>query len=210
LVVNARDAMPRGGRLTIETANAEIDEADEVHDLRPGHYVLLAVSDSGDGMSAETLSRAFEPFYTTKEVGKGSGLGLSMVYGFVKQSGGHVKIYSELGHGTSVKLYLPSAAATGIDAREPIGRGEDEATGRGEVVLVVEDDAEVLSLLSILLTNLGYRVLEAKNGHQALATLENGAAVDLVLIDVVLPQGMSGVDLAGRAMQHRPGLRVLY
>ncbi|CAA9357772.1 MAG: hypothetical protein AVDCRST_MAG90-2756, partial [uncultured Microvirga sp.] len=214
LAVNARDAMPDGGKLTIETANARLDRAYAARNAgtTPGHYVAVAVSDTGTGMDKQTLERVFEPFFTTKEVGKGTGLGLSQVYGFVKQSGGHVKIYSEPGEGTSVKLYLPRSVG---DAAER-GKEGDEAPvpagSRTETVLVVEDSAEVRAYSAEVLRELGYRVLEAHDGPSALAVLERpaGARVDLLFTDVILPSGMTGVTLAERARTLRPGLKVLF
>jgi signal transduction histidine kinase len=210
LAVNARDAMPKGGRLTIETSNTMLDESYAARDVevRPGQYVMLAVSDNGVGMSKESLAQAFEPFYTTKEVGKGTGLGLSMVYGFVKQSRGHVTLYSEAGHGTSVKLYFPRhdgepGTSTGDPMAEPLSASRDE------VVLVVEDNDEVRAYSVDILKELGYRVFEACNAEAALRLLETAERVDLLFTDVILP-GDNGRMLADRAVQLRPGLRVLF
>jgi signal transduction histidine kinase/ActR/RegA family two-component response regulator len=222
LAVNARDAMPaEGGRLTIETANAHLDEryAREAG-VPEGQYVLIAVTDTGSGMSAEVASRAFEPFFTTKEVGQGTGLGLSQVYGFVRQSGGHVKIYSEPGEGTTVKLYLPrlrevagaetaeAAAAGAAGARD--GRRPPLPEGAGETVLVVEDDEGVRRFTTEALRDLGYRVLEADGAPAALRLLDaHGAGVDLLFIDVVMPD-MNGRRLADEARRRRPDLKVLF
>ena len=209
LAVNARDAMPDGGRLTIETANARLDE--EYRQLnryaRPGAYVMLAVSDTGTGMAQDVAARAFEPFFTTKDVGKGSGLGLSMVYGFVKQSGGHVKIYSEVGRGTTIKLYFPRARehATPIFER-PLGI----APPGQRSILLVEDDPDVRRLSVDTLTDNGYRVIEAANGHAALEILKDGAEIDLLFTDLVLPGGVDGVDLAKQARGMSPKIKVLY
>ncbi len=212
LALNARDAMPTGGKLTIEARNTTLDEhyAAENADVTPGNYVLVAVSDTGSGMSSETIGRAFEPFFTTKAVGRGTGLGLSMVYGFVKQSGGHIKIYSELTHGTSIKLYLPSATEN-VAAQEITEMdGQVPQSMSGEVVLVVEDDAAVRKLAVRLLIGLGYQTIEAEDGPNALVVLENTQRIDLLFTDVVMPKGMSGPVLAREAQLRRPGLKVLY
>jgi PAS domain S-box-containing protein len=209
LAINARDAMPGGGRLTIETANMSVtrDYAD-IHGIQPGQYVLVAVSDTGPGMPPEVVARAFDPFFTTKPAGQGSGLGLSMVYGFARQSGGHVKIYSEPGHGTTVKLYLPRAdAATEADYR----RVERAALAPGhEHVLLVEDDDLVRLVAVASLEKLGYRATVCSNGHEAIEQLRHGPHFDLLLTDVVLAGGLSGKEVAAVAAQLRPGLKVLY
>jgi len=210
LAVNARDAMPEGGKLTIETANTLLDEGYTSVDAEviPGQYVVIAVSDTGQGMSPEILSHVFEPFFTTKEVGRGTGLGLSMVYGFVKQSGGHLTIYSEVGQGTTVKLYFPrylgGAKAIGgaVESAAPMG-------SEGEVVLVVEDNDDVRAYSVMSLNELGYRVLEAAHADSALAMLASDHRIDLLFTDVVLP-GKSGRVLADAAMALRPGLKVLF
>ena len=212
LAVNARDAMPEGGRLTIETANTSLDEAYVAaltEPVKPGQYVLIAVSDTGSGMSAETISRVFEPFFTTKEVGKGTGLGLSQVYGFIRQSGGHVRIYSELGQGTTVKLYLPRATNADVDA-DPKLTGECRADGGSETVMVVEDHDDLRAYCVGVLQELGYRVLEASNGRSALEILQTDTDVALLFTDVVLPDGLDGRELASEAQRRRPGLRVLF
>lgn len=198
LTINARDAMPEGGTITIETANKVLDEtyAAQNADVTPGEYAMIAVTDTGSGIPASVLARVFEPFFTTKEFGKGSGLGLSMVYGFLKQSGGHVKIYSEEGRGTTVRLYLPKA---------------DAAMAQGsETILIVEDDPMVRDMAVKGLRDLGYSVLEAENGAKALHILQNGRPIDLLFTDVVMPGGMSGADLAKHVVQERPGLKVLF
>jgi PAS domain S-box-containing protein len=212
LAVNARDAMPDGGRLTIETANAHIDEAyAAAHaEVLPGRYVVLSVSDTGTGMDEATLRQAFEPFFTTKPVGQGTGLGLSQVYGFVKQSGGHVKIYSEPGHGTTVRLYLPRLVAAPSDdpvvVEAPLPEGHAQ-----ETILVLEDDEDVRRHSADSLRSLGYRVHEAGDGPSALRFLEqSGVQVDLLFTDVVLPAGLTGAEVARRARLLRPGLRVLF
>ena len=211
LAVNSRDAMPNGGTLTIETAAVQLDEhyaALEV-DVQPGRYVMLAVSDTGTGMTGEVVSHAFEPFFTTKETGKGSGLGLAMVYGFVKQSGGHVKIYSEPGIGTTVKLFLPEVVRAEETVAQPAEPEATQPVGR-ETILVVEDEEDVRDLVCRLLTALGYRVLAASEGKPALALLDAEPDVALLFTDVVLPGGMNGPDIARAAKAKRPDLKVLY
>ncbi len=209
LCLNARDAMPGGGRLTMETRNTCIDEdyASKHAEVTAGRYVMLAVSDTGTGIAPEHLARVFEPFFTTKAKGKGTGLGLAMVYGFIKQSGGHASIYSEPGHGTSVKLYLPHAegAAQGVAPAPASGL----PTGGTETILMVEDDAFVRRYAQGQLQRLGYTVLIAEDGHKALALIRSPQVIDLLFTDVVMP-GMGGRELADAARQLRPGLRVLY
>ena len=211
LAINARDAMPSGGKLTIETANTRIDEAyASVHaEVNPGQYVAICVSDTGCGMSRETLARVFEPFFTTKEPGKGTGLGLSMVYGFVKQSGGHVKIYSEVGEGSTVKIYLPRLIGVEADVTvdEPVAIPEGT---REETILVVEDDDSVRTYSVEILRELGYRVVEAHDGPSALRLLARQSHVDLLFTDVVLPGGITGAEVARDARELRPGLKVLF
>ena len=211
LALNARDAMPQGGRLTIETANADIDRAYAVlhAEVLPGQYVVISVSDTGTGMSEDAISRAFEPFFTTKPVGEGTGLGLSQVYGFVKQSGGHVKIYSELGQGTCVKIYLPRLHVSArIEAPdEPPSAPEAAAE---ETILVVEDDDDVRAYSVEILRELGYRVIEAHDGPSALRLLERQFRVDLLFTDVVLPGGMTGAQVAAQARGAKPDLKVLF
>jgi PAS domain S-box-containing protein len=210
LAVNARDAMPGGGKLTLETTNTFLDDSYTETDAEvlPGQYVMISVSDSGSGMDKETLGRVFEPFFTTKELGRGTGLGLSMVYGFVKQSGGHVTIYSELGHGTTVRLYLPRLlgdAAAQVVADEALSpRGNDS-----EAILVVEDNDDVRSNSVANLSEFGYRVLEASNAEAGLALLKANPEVALLFTDVVLP-GDSGRVLADAAVGLRPDLKVLF
>jgi CheY-like chemotaxis protein len=210
LCLNARDAMPKGGRLTLETANAALDRryAEQHADVTPGQYVLLAVSDTGTGIAAAHLSRVFEPFFTTKEKGKGTGLGLAMVYGFVKQSGGHVGIYSEPGQGTTLKLYLPRAL--GPRAAAERAASELEPRGGAETVLVVEDDEPVRRLAALELRAMGYHVLTAASGAEALQVLRADPPVDLLFTDIVMPGGMTGRELADAACRMRPGLHVLY
>jgi signal transduction histidine kinase/ActR/RegA family two-component response regulator len=211
LALNARDAMPGGGRLTITTGNFEIDEhyLSGDPDVRPGAYVMVAVSDTGSGMPPEVVARAFDPFFTTKEVGKGSGLGLSMVYGFVKQSGGHIRIYSEPDVGTVVRLFLPrSTDAAGALPAHP---APDLALPTGtETILLVEDDPLVLAFTEAQLSALGYRVVSAANAHGAVAAVEEGCVPDLLFTDMVMPGGMNGRALAEVLRRRLPGLKVLY
>ena len=211
LAINARDAMPSGGRLRIEASNATLDATYTVRypDVVAGDYVRLTVADTGAGMMPEVVERAFEPFFTTKELGAGTGLGLSMVYGFVKQSGGHVRIRSQVGAGTTVELYLPRHIAKG---RETVAAETalDESRLRGrEMVLLVEDDPDIRDFVARALTGFGYGVREAANGREALALLAVDAPVDLLLSDMTMPGGIGGYDLVLEARRQRPGLRVL-
>jgi signal transduction histidine kinase len=211
LAVNARDAMPSGGRLTIETANAFLDDAYAgANDIRAGQYVVVAVSDTGMGMPKDVLQKAFEPFFTTKDVGKGSGLGLSQVYGFIKQSDGHAKIYSEPGQGTTIKLYLPRLASD-ADAGDTVVEPQRHPEGRSDLrVLVVEDDEDVRAHAVAILRELGYSVVEAADGPSALRVLESEPGVRLLFTDIGLPEGLNGRQLADEALRRRPELRVLY
>ena len=211
LALNARDAMPNGGKLTLETKNVLLDAAYARMnpEVVPGNYVMIAVSDTGEGIPANLLDKVFEPFFTTKDVGKGVGLGLSMVYGFVKQSNGHIVLDSELGRGTKVMLFLPRAAAVAAAAAPP-ERRQPEMRGAQEIVLVVEDDKLVRSYVLTQIESLGYTTLSAKNGPEALAVLDSGAPVDLLFTDVIMPGAMNGRDLATEAEKRRPGLRVLF
>ncbi len=211
LCINARDAMPDGGRLTIETANKWIDEhAARERGLPPGQYVSLCVTDTGIGMSKEIAERIFEPFFTTKPLGQGTGLGLSMIYGFVRQSNGQVRVYSELGHGTTMCLYFPRHHA------EAAPRDDDEAepvpfeSSHGETVLVIDDDATVRMLMADLLQDAGYRVLEAADGPAGLKILQSDTRIDLLVTDVGLPGGMNGRQVADAGRVHRPALKVLF
>jgi len=209
LAINARDAMPNGGKLTIELANASLDAAyaDSHAEVKAGQYVQLAITDTGIGMAGDVAERAFEPFYTTKAEGVGTGLGLSMVYGFVKQSGGHVKIYSEVGHGTTVKLYLPrtqNAEVLRSPTDAPTKRGD------GETILVAEDDDGVRAAAITQLAELGYRVLSAANGDDALAILARGERIDLLFTDVVMSGSLNGRALADKARGLLPDLRVVF
>jgi PAS domain S-box-containing protein len=213
LAVNARDAMPGGGKMTIETANCYLDDAyvsSLTEPLKTGQYVQIAVTDTGTGMDASTLEHVFEPFFTTKEVGKGTGLGLSQVYGFVHQSAGHVKIYSEVGHGSMVKIYLPRHLDA--DARPDVGTatpGAAEVIGR-ESILVVEDDDALRAYTTEILNELGYRVLQAPNGAAALDIIEREPEIDLLFTDIVMPGGINGKQLADEALLRRPKLKVLF
>jgi PAS domain S-box-containing protein len=210
LAINARDAMPRGGKLTVETGNRHLDADYAAHEpeVVPGHYVMLAVSDTGVGMSAEVLERAFEPFFTTKQPGQGTGLGLSTIYGFAKQSGGHVKIYSEPGLGTTVRIYLRRTEANGAPAAAPAA--EEVVPGGRELVLVVEDDPDVRALAVSVVSGLGYRVLEAADGPTALAMVKAHADIDLLFTDMVMPGGMGGNDLARAARAINPRLATVF
>jgi signal transduction histidine kinase/CheY-like chemotaxis protein len=211
LCINARDAMPEGGRITIETANKWLDErAARDRDLPPGQYLSLCVTDNGTGMTPDVIARAFDPFFTTKPIGQGTGLGLSMVYGFVRQSGGQVRIYSEVGHGTTMCLYLPrhygdspetvavAAPATSADARS------------GKTVLVVDDEPSVRMLVTEVLEELGYIPVEASDGPAGLRMLQSDMRVDLLVTDVGLPGGINGRQLADAARTTRPDLKVLF
>jgi PAS domain S-box-containing protein len=212
LAVNARDAMPNGGKLTIETSNALLDRdyCSANPEVIPGQYVMVAVSDNGTGMTEDVVDRAFEPFFSTKGVGQGSGLGLSQVYGFIKQSNGHVKIYSEVGEGTTVKIYLPRLLQE-IDRMDQEERAAEVVEGSGqETILVVEDDRDVRLYLAEVLRDLNYRVLSAHDAVSALGLINEGdVRIDLLLTDVVLP-GMNGRMLAEQARNRRPGLKVLF
>ncbi len=215
LCVNARDAMPDGGKLTIETSNAYLDEAyaDQFDDVRPGQYVLLSVTDTGTGIAPEVLQRIFEPFFTTKPAGKGSGLGLAMVYGFVKQSGGHIRIYSELGEGTTVKIYLPRLTQVEETKAAPAAKPAVESplphAAPQEALLVVEDNRQVREYAKTCLEELGYTIFEAGDTAGALRILESGERIDLLFTDVVLPDE-SGRELSRHAVKLRPDLPILF
>ena len=212
LALNARDAMPKGGCLTIRVRNASLDE--NFVERRPetvaGDYVELSVSDTGIGMSPELLEQATEPFFTTKPVGQGSGLGLSMVYGFVKQSGGHLEIESRPDAGTTVTMYLPRAAEEGADQLAEADMEACPPARAGEAVLLVEDDPDVRSMLMAYLQALGYEAIETEDGEAALEVLKGDRRIDLVLTDVVLPGGLRGPDIMTAAQSLRPGLSALY
>jgi PAS domain S-box-containing protein len=209
LAINARDAMPEGGRLTVETANSHLDDRYAAeHAIEPGQYVMIAVTDTGMGMPPEIVAKAFDPFFTTKGVGKGTGLGLSQVFGFVKQSNGHIKIYSEVGHGTTIKIYLPRL----YGAADPVrpNAKQDVALASGEeVVLLVEDDEQVLSLTGQALRDLGYGVIETHGAREALDALVEHPEVALLFTDIVMPE-MNGRRLAEEALKRRPDLKVLF
>ncbi|MBL8692448.1 MAG: CHASE domain-containing protein [Rhodospirillaceae bacterium] len=207
LAINARDAMPSGGSLTITATNVTVDAdmAPIYPDLKQGDYVLISVADTGTGMTPEVVSRAFEPFFTTKAVDKGTGLGLAMVYGFLRQSDGTAKIYSEIGHGTTIHLYLPRAQETG---RPQTATAEAEAPRGTERVLLVEDNAEVREVASVMLMNLGYRVVTANDGAEAIRLIERGDEFDLLFSDAIMP-GMSGIELAKEVRRRWPGMPML-
>ncbi|KQN10003.1 histidine kinase [Sphingobium sp. Leaf26] len=212
LAVNARDAMPGGGELTIEVANCRVDadQAAQYGDLSPGAYVMIAVSDTGEGMDAQTLAQAIEPFFTTKEVGRGTGLGLSMVYGFIKQSGGHMRVQSQPGQGTSVRLYLPRHHGS-VAANDAQDVPPTPSRGGAETILLCEDDDNVRAYSFEVLRDLGYDVIAASDGPASLAALEAAdRPVDLLFTDVVLPGGMTGADLGRAARQRWPGLKILF
>ena len=210
LAVNARDVMPDGGKLTIETHNAVLDEvyAGAHSEVTPGDYVMVAVSDTGPGIPVAIRDKVFEPFFTTKEVGKGTGLGLSMVYGFVKQTGGHIKLYSEEGYGTTFKIYLPRARDGTGNVAAPVAGVE--LVGGTETILVVEDDAVVRASVSAQLNSLGYQVVTATNADEALAFIGGGAAFDLLFTDVIMSGSMNGRRLAEEAAKRRADVKVLF
>ena len=229
LAINARDAMPNGGLLTIETQLVYLDQeyAEKHPEVVPGHHVMVAISDTGIGMSPELLEKVFHPFFTTKENGKGTGLGLSMVYGFIKQSGGHISIYSEVGHGTSVKMYLPRKTTVGeisagtaansgslaIEALPPAASVEAEVPKSGprpQKILVVEDQEAVRAVACGFLMDFGYDVVEAEDGFQALSKLQEDREIDLMFSDIVMPGGMNGFDLAQAASGMRPDLKIVH
>src|ERR1700675_2381156 len=209
LAINAPDAMPTGGKLTVELANAMLDDQYVIllADVPAGQYVMLGLTDTGMGMSPEVLEHAFEPFFTTKPEGQGTGLGLSMAYGFLKQSGGHIRIYSEVGHGTTVKLYLPRSMEA---AAAPQERRTARPTGGNETILVVEDDLKVQATVVDTLTHLGYTVLRANDAHSALSVVQSGVHLDLLFTDVVMPGPLRSADLAQQAVKILPDLKVLF
>lgn len=211
LVINARDAMPSGGKLTIETSNEQLDAiyAARQRDLKPGQYVCASVSDTGCGMSADTIDKAFEPFFTTKPIGQGTGLGLSMIYGFARQSEGCAIIYSELGRGTTVKLYLPRFRGESVGDEPVVQLRDPHTTSTNEVVLVVEDEPIVRGLIVEVLTELGYRVLEAADGPAGLDVVQSKRRIDLLITDIGLP-GLNGRQIAEAARRVRPNCKVLF
>ena len=204
--------MPDGGKLTIETANASLDEdytSTLTEPVAPGQYVQVAVTDTGTGMDAVALEKAFEPFFTTKAVGRGTGLGLSQVYGFVRQSSGHVRIYSELGEGTTVKLYLPRYSGLSRTVQTAVASNAPRAI-LGECILVVEDDDSLRSHAAEMLHELGYRIIQAQSGAAALSILDGNPQIDLLFTDVVMPGTVNGRSLADEALRKRPKLKVLF
>jgi PAS domain S-box-containing protein len=210
LAINSRDAMPNGGKLMLETSNVVLDHtyAKTNPDVQPGDYVLIAVSDTGDGIPTAIRDRIFEPFFTTKDVGKGTGLGLSMVYGFIKQSGGHIKVYSEEGHGTTFKIYLPRAGAQA----EPVAVSstDSQIEGGNETILIVEDDPLVRTSVTAQIQSLGYQTLSAANAAEALAIVDDGAQFDLLFTDVIMPGKINGRQLAEELTKRRTSLKVLF
>jgi PAS domain S-box-containing protein len=211
LAINARDAMPTGGKLVIETCNTHLDSryAAKQHDVRPGQYVCISVTDTGSGMSAEIIDKAFEPFFTTKPIGQGTGLGLSMIYGFAQQSEGNAKIYSEVGRGTTVKLYLPRYRGDAATEEEQPYLSDAFAVASGETVLVVEDESVVRGLIVETLFDLGYSAIEAPDGPKGLEILQSRRRIDLLVTDVGLP-GLNGRQIADAGRALRPGLKVLF
>jgi PAS domain S-box-containing protein len=211
MMVNARDAMPNGGHIIIETRNTALDAdyAKENAKVVPGDYVVLEVSDTGTGMSPDVLRRVFEPFFTTKEKGKGTGLGMAMVFGFVKQSEGHIKIYSEVGHGTTIRIYLPKAVQTGETATIGIGSNPSARLARGESILVVDDNPAVRKAVSKQLTGIGYKVKEADAAAGALALLESEPDIHVLFSDVIMPGTMTGADLAREVKRRWPEIKIL-
>jgi len=210
LTLNARDAMPEGGMLTIETANCVLDDIVTSQEpvIEAGPYVMLAVSDTGHGISKDKISHIFEPFFTTKEVGKGSGLGLSMVYGFVKQSSGHIQVYSEQGQGTAFKHYFPRSM--GKEEQQQVNDSSKNIRGGHEVILVVEDDSMVREHVVAQLNSMGYRIFEAATGSEAVKILKQGVEIDLLFTDVVMPGGMSGPAVAEAVRAMKPEIKVLF
>jgi PAS domain S-box-containing protein len=211
LCINARDAMPEGGRVTIETANRWMDRAAAANfDLPPGQYISLCVSDTGTGMTPDVIARAFDPFFTTKPIGQGTGLGLSMIYGFARQSGGHVRIYSEIGEGTMVCIYLPRHHGAAEIAEVLPALADAPRAGAGETVLVVDDEPTVRMLVTETLLDLGYQAIEAVDGPSGLRVLQSDSRIDLLVTDVGLPGPMNGRQMADAARVKRPGLNVLF
>jgi CheY-like chemotaxis protein len=211
LSINARDAMPDGGRLTIETANKWLDDrAAKDRDLPPGQYVSLCVTDTGTGMTPEIAARAFDPFFTTKPLGQGTGLGLSMIYGFARQSGGQIRIYSEVGKGTTMCLYLPRHGEDANADDAACFTKAIQATGDGEVVLIIDDEPLIRMLVAEVLSDAGYSAIEASDGPAGLRVLQSAAKIDLLITDVGLPGGMNGRQIADAARELRPDMKVLF
>jgi PAS domain S-box-containing protein len=211
LCINARDAMPRGGTLTVETANTWLDDAAaKERDMERGQYVAICVTDTGSGMSGDVAVRAFDPFFTTKPTGQGTGLGLSMVYGFAKQSNGQARIYSELGHGTTVKIYLPRHVGKSEEQRAEIDTVEPPRAEKGETVLVVDDEPTIRMLIGDTLAELGYRAIEVADAASGLKVLDSDVNIDLLITDVGLPGGMNGKEMADAARTKRAKLKVLF
>ncbi len=212
LAINARDAMPRGGQLAIDIAHVRLDAdyAQMYPEVRTGRYVLITVTDTGTGMPEEVRRKAFEPFFTTKPVGAGTGLGLSMVYGFVKQSGGHIQIYSEPGSGTSVRIYLPQAESVAAEDQHAADAPKPELPRGSETILLVEDDPRLRRVLSRRLRSLGYEVLEADSGPAAITHLAARPEIALVFTDMVMPGGMTGLELAQAALTMKPAVKILF
>ena len=211
LCINARDAMPGGGRITIEPANKWLDErAARQHDMEQGQYLSLCVTDTGTGMTPEVIARAFDPFFTTKPMGEGTGLGLSMIYGFANQSGGQVRIYSEVGQGTTVCVYLPRHRGDTVEDGASAAVQEPPRAQQGETVLVVDDEPTVRMLVADVLQELGYTAIEAADSPGGLKILQSDARIDLLVTDVGLPGGMNGRQMADAARVVRPGLKVLF
>jgi CheY-like chemotaxis protein len=211
LCINARDAMPDGGKLKIETTRCTLDSTEAFSfEMRPGDYVCLSVADTGSGMSEEVVQRAFDPFYTTKPLGQGTGLGLSMIYGFAKQSGGQVRITSVVGRGTTISLFLPRHSEQEQTANDSTDFSLAPRAGVGETVLVVDDEPSVRMLVSEVLGELGYTAIESADGASALQVLRSDARIDLLVTDVGLPGGMNGRQLADFGRVARPNLKVLF
>jgi signal transduction histidine kinase/CheY-like chemotaxis protein len=211
LCINARDAMPEGGRITIETANKWLDDrAARDRDLPPGQYLSVCVTDTGTGMAPDVITRAFDPFFTTKPIGQGTGLGLSMIHGFVRQSGGQVRIYSELGQGTTMCLYLPRYYGSAREEASHVGLSDAPRAEQGETVLIVDDEPSVRMLVSEVLEDLGYTAIEAADGPTGLKIMQSDVRLDLLVTDVGLPGGMNGRQMADAGRALRPGLKVLF
>jgi CheY-like chemotaxis protein len=211
LCINARDAMPDGGRITIETANRWMDDRSaQAHDMPPGQYLSLCVTDTGTGMTPDVMAKAFEPFYTTKPIGEGTGLGLSMIYGFARQSGGQVRIYSEVGQGTTVCIYLPRFVGD-ADVSDPLATLSTAPRAQhGETVLVVDDEPTIRMLVTEVLEDLGYTAIEAADSVAGLKVLQSDVRIDLLVTDVGLPGGMNGRQMAEAGLVKRPDLKVLF